>query len=159
MLMKKLERKFFRYCCKNLIHDSINYPNDTTIDFREGQNLYTLILDFSIRTKCSEKQLSGYVKKWYKLSMIQLLDGAVNPITGKFIFDTFNHVIDDYIDIIPPRIKRHNLQLYNQIMEYNIFRTYNESVKQLYSTEYLKTVIKKLRMDGYIVHNDERIRA
>ena len=125
--MKRLERKFFRFCCKNFEHTQelndgyvigfrINVDDDTRYCMTDIVKL------FSQKYNCSEKQLWNYVTKWIRKGFYICSSSQ----HGKFCFCKTHVNIDQYIDIIPHRIMSHNRLLRVSIKEIGTASIYSK---------------------------------
>ena len=116
--MKDLERRFFRFCCKNIKHN-FNGSKYEILIFRNEYNFENLIDEFLKKyPEESTKQLLYYINKWKIRGLVENI-----PNYGSvFRFNpTHNNNIDQYIRIIPSRIISHNVSIRYQIKKYSEF--------------------------------------
>lgn len=96
--MKELEKKFFKYCCKNIDYNLDILSSCKIIMFRKDIIFKDLIDTFSAKYNCSKKQLYYYLEKWERIGMV---DYGVSLKTGWFVF---KDIKDSYLSIIPKRV-------------------------------------------------------
>ena len=113
--MKELEKKFFKYCIKNISH-SPKWYTLSVIPLREGIYFTDLICSFSEKYNCNKKQLYYYLEKWNYLGII---DYGVSLRTGWFDFS--KGISDEYLILIPRRTIRKNFVLCNCQLPKNNF--------------------------------------
>lgn len=95
--MKDLERRFFRFCCKQIDYSDIIVNNN---QFGLVKSFGKYVDMFSEKHNCSSKQLVGYIWKWESK---RLINWGVNVLYGWFEFD-FDKMPEQYKKIIPRRV-------------------------------------------------------
>lgn len=123
--MKPLEKKFFRYCMKNLQHTDIKDPTMPNFCwFRTPKDRGTNPLSFNeLADEFAEKynvnygQLKFYIRKWRSKNICVTIEYDAEE-DDMFCFQRSRVNINQYIDAIPMRILSHSGSLQWQIKRY-----------------------------------------
>ena len=121
--MKPLEKRFFRYCMKNLKHVSDSdhtIPNYCWFRVPKDRNIplsfNALADEFAKKYNVNYGQLKYYIKKWRSKNICITMED--DGVEGGVCFQRSRVNINQYIDAIPMRILSHNSSLQWQIKRY-----------------------------------------
>lgn len=107
--MKKLEKKLWRFCCKQLDYNCKDISN---LKIRNNLYSFHIIDQFCDLNNCSLKQVRYYFEKWERLGIFKKYYCTI--YSGDF---NFSNLPIQYILTIPSRVYRKHKALPNTIEE------------------------------------------